>query len=93
MRQDQVRILESGIGVEEQILEAEVAAKVALVFAGVAANETLGHWILGIWGTHLFPMKFLGMTVTQEFNWLAMGLWPLVLLLCIYLGWRRGATG
>ena len=65
------------------------ARDIAKFFAGFAANEAIGHWFLGIWGAHLFPMKFFGITFTQEFNWFAMGFWPLALFLCAYLGWRR----
>jgi hypothetical protein len=62
----------------------------AKFFAGFAANETIAHWMLGLWGANLFPMKFLGLTFTREFNWFAMAIWPLVLVLCVYFGWRRG---
>ncbi|HVZ93401.1 MAG TPA: hypothetical protein VG797_02720 [Phycisphaerales bacterium] len=64
----------------------------AKFFAGVAASETFSHWMLGLWGQNLFPMKFLGITFTEHFNWIAMAAWPFVFAVCAYLGWWRGES-
>lgn len=65
---------------------------IAKFVAGFAANETLGHWMLGSFGTHLFPMKIAGISFTQEFNRFAMWMWLVVLLVSFVIGWHRRAS-
>jgi len=62
---------------------------VAKVVAGVAANETIGHWWLGTVGTRFLPIDFGWFSFTREANWFAMGAWPLVLGVCVWVGWLR----
>jgi len=59
----------------------------AKFLAGVAANETVGHWWLGIWGRDLLPMKIGGFTFTNTFNMFSMIAWPILLAFLVYWGW------
>lgn len=63
------------------------AREFAKFFAGVAAQETIGHWWLGLWGRDLLPMKFAWFTFTPMLNTFAMVLWPLLLVALVYYAW------
>lgn len=64
----------------------------AKFMAGVAANETLGHWWLGIWGSELLPMKIGSFTFTRTFNMFSMIFWPTMLALLVYWAWFHHRT-
>ncbi|HEY3244378.1 MAG TPA: hypothetical protein VGM03_13615 [Phycisphaerae bacterium] len=67
---------------------------IAKFLAGFAANETIGHWWVGIWGTDLFPMKIGGFTFTSTINTFAMIVWPIVLIALVYYAWfYKGQSG
>jgi hypothetical protein len=63
--------------------------EIAKFFAGFAANETIGHWWIGIWGSSLLPLKIGGITFTSTFNLVCMVFWPIALALLVYVGWFR----
>ena len=65
---------------------------VAKVLTGVAASETIGHWWLGTFGTRFLPLDLGWFTFTREVNWVAMGVWPLALAVCVWVGWWRRAS-
>jgi hypothetical protein len=68
---------------------------VAIFVAGIAADETVGHWWLGLWGRNLLPLKLGWFTFTPELNWFAMAFWPVLLAAIVYFVWcrRRPADG
>jgi hypothetical protein len=47
----------------------------AMFLAGIAANETLGHWWLGTLGRDMLPMKFGQFTVTVVLGGLVWFAW------------------
>ncbi len=64
----------------------------AKFFAGIAAHETVGHWWLGIWGHDLLPIRFAGITFTEQVNLVLMAVWPVVLAALVYYAWIHGRT-
>lgn len=64
---------------------------IAMFFAGWAAAETLGHWLLGILGSDVFPMTVGGFTFTSKWNTFAMVAWPIVLVALVYVScvWKK----
>jgi len=73
---------------------AQYGRELAKFFSGVAANETIGHGWLGIWGKDLLPMKIGGFTFTSTINTYAMIVWPLVLIALVYYAWlHKTRTG
>lgn len=62
----------------------------AKFFAGLAAGETLGHWLLGLMGTDIFPITVGRFTFTSGWNTFAMILWPVALAALVYAGWIMG---
>jgi len=60
---------------------------IAKVAAGFAANETIGHWWVGLWGQNLLPMDIGWFTFTKEMNEIAMIIWPIVLVALIIYAW------
>lgn len=67
------------------------AKEFAKFFAGIAAEETLVHWWLGIWGRDFLPMKFSWFTFTEQWNYGFMAVWPAVLAMLVYYAWIRSA--
>ena len=63
--------------------------EVAKFFAGWAASETVGHWLLGMLGTNLFPITIGRFTFTSTWNTFAMFAWPVVMAGLLYLAWFR----
>lgn len=63
------------------------ARDAAKFFAGWAASETLGHWLLGLMGTDMFPLSVGRFTFTAGWNTFAMIVWPVVLAALVYVGW------
>jgi hypothetical protein len=63
--------------------------EVAKFLSGIAANETLGHWWLGIWGKHLLPMQLGWFAWTDTMNTFAMVFWPIVLVTLVWYAWVR----
>ena len=68
----------------------------AMFLAGIAADETVGHWWLGTFGRDMLPMQFGGLTVTSTLNTAMMVIWPVVLVLSLWFAvfrkGRRAAT-
>lgn len=68
-----------------------VGREIAKFLSGIAANETLGHWWLGIWGQSLLPMKLGWFEFTSRMNVWCMVAWPVVLVALVWMGWgKRG---
>lgn len=67
--------------------------EIAKFFSGIVAHETVGHWWLGIWGRDLMPIKFAGITFTEQFNWVCMAVWPFALAALVYYGWFMKPAG
>ncbi len=65
------------------------AKEFAKFFAGIAAHETVGHWWLGVWGRDLMPIKFAGITFTEQYNMVLMAAWPIILAALVYYAWIR----
>jgi len=65
--------------------------EVAKFLSGIAFQEMLGHWWLGIWGQHMLPWKFGGFTFTSTLNTFAMVIWPIVFAALVWYGWMRKA--
>lgn len=63
--------------------------QVAMVLTGVAADETVGHWWLGIWGRDLLPVRIGPWSVTSEANMVFMVAWPLLLAALVWYAWFR----
>jgi hypothetical protein len=63
----------------------------AKFLAGVAANETIGHWWLGLWGRELLPLKLPWFSFTERANTIVMIVWPIVLIGLVYYAWMRKA--
>ncbi len=63
--------------------------ELAKFFAGVAAMETVAHWLLGFSG--VLPLTFFGITVTGSLNVIAMVFWPIATWLLIYWAWLKDA--
>ncbi len=61
----------------------------AKFFAGFAAQETLGHWFLGIWGRDYFPIRLGGFEFTPQHNLFVMTGWMLVCMGLVYYAWLR----
>ena len=61
----------------------------AMFLAGIAANETLGHWWLGTLGRDMLPMKLGQWTVTEQANVAFMIAWPMVLGGLVWFAWVR----
>jgi hypothetical protein len=61
----------------------------AMFLAGIAADETVGHWWLGIFGTDMLPMQFGPLTVTQSLNEALMVIWPVALVFLVWYAWFR----
>lgn len=68
----------------------------AMFLAGIAADETVGHWWLGTFGRDMLPMQFGGLTVTSTLNTAMMVIWPVILVLSLWFAvfrkGRRAAT-
>ncbi len=71
---------------------AAIVREVAKFLSGIAFNETVGHWWLGIWGRDLLPWDFGSFTFTNTMNQTCMVVWPLILGACIWLGWLKKQT-
>lgn len=69
------------------------AKEFAKFFSGIAAHETVLHGWLGVWGRDLLPIKFFGITFTEQYNWVFMAVWPLVLAALVYYAWIRKPVG
>jgi hypothetical protein len=63
--------------------------EIAKFLAGYAGAETIGHWWMGIWGRHLLPIDLGWFTFTPAVNTFAMVIWPVALLVLVYVGWVR----
>ena len=61
----------------------------AMFLAGVAANETLGHWWLGTLGREKLPVTLGPVTVTEQANMAFMIAWPVVLGGLVWFAWVR----
>ena len=61
----------------------------AMFLAGVAANETVGHWWLGTFGKDLLPVKVGPWSIGAEANSVLMIAWPLVLVALAWYAWFR----
>ncbi len=61
--------------------------EIAKFFAGVAANQTIVHWGLGL--SDVLPLKLLGITYTTTLNAAAMVAWPIIAMLLVYYAWMR----
>jgi hypothetical protein len=61
----------------------------AMFLAGVAADETLGHWWLGTLGRDALPMKVGPWSITSDVNVGFMIAWPAVLVTLVWFAWFR----
>ena len=61
--------------------------EIAKFFAGVAANQTIVHWGLGL--SDVLPLTLLGMTYTTTLNTAAMVAWPVIAILLVHYAWIR----
>ena len=61
----------------------------AMFLAGVAANETLGHWWLGTLGREKLPVTIGPVTVTEQANIAFMIGWPVFLAFLAWYAWFR----
>lgn len=61
----------------------------AMFLAGIAADETIGHWWLGTFGRDMLPMQVGALTVTSTLNTAMMVIWPALLVLSIWFAWFR----
>jgi hypothetical protein len=61
----------------------------AVFLAGIAFQESLGHWWLGIWGRDILPIKLGPWSFTYETNLLFMIGWPIVLGSLVWYVWIR----
>jgi hypothetical protein len=61
----------------------------AMFLAGVAADETLGHWWLGTLGRDALPMKVGPWSITSDVNVGFMIMWPAVLATLVWIAWFR----
>jgi hypothetical protein len=61
----------------------------AMFLAGVAADETLGHWWLGTLGRDALPMKVGPWSITSDVNVGFMIAWPAVLVTLVRFAWFR----
>jgi hypothetical protein len=63
--------------------------EIAKFLSGIAFNETLGHWWLGVWGRDLLPWDFGFSTFTDKMNHVCMAVWPLLLIGLVWVGWLK----
>ena len=61
--------------------------ELAKFFAGVAADQTVVHFALGVSG--VLPLKLFGISLTQRLNTFGTVFWPIVLILLVYYAWIR----
>lgn len=61
--------------------------EVAKFLSGIAFNETLGHWWLGVWGKDMLPWEFSWFTFTSEMNTGCMVVWPVLLFSLVWYAW------
>lgn len=61
----------------------------AMVLAGLAADEAVGHWWLGTLGKDMLPVKVGPWSVTAEANTLFMIGWPVMLAFLVWFAWFR----
>lgn len=61
----------------------------AKFFAGLAFDQTLGHWLFGLFWSELFPLKIGWFTFTATFNYACMAVWPLLTIALVYIAWYR----
>lgn len=59
----------------------------AKFLSGIAFNETLGHWWLGIWGKDMFPWEFPWFTFTNEMNTACIVVWPVLFFSLAWYAW------
>ncbi|MFZ9882075.1 MAG: hypothetical protein ACO3QC_11805, partial [Phycisphaerales bacterium] len=57
--------------------------------AGIAADETVGHWWLGTFGKDMLPMNVGPLTVTAPVNVGFMVIWPMALAFLVWFAWFR----
>ena len=68
------------------------AREIAKFAAGIAANESLGHWWLGTLGREHLPIRLSLMTLGENVNYIAMVAWPIVLAALVYYAWLSKAS-
>lgn len=61
----------------------------AKFFAGLAADQTISHWTLGLSG--ILPLNFGFITMTPALNTAAMVAWPLVTIFLVYYAWLKNS--
>ena len=61
----------------------------AMFLAGIAADETLGHWWLGTLGKDMLPMKVGPWSITTDVNVGFMIAWPVALAALVWYAWFR----
>ena len=61
----------------------------AMVLAGLAADETVGHWWLGTLGKDMLPVRVGPWSITAEANMVFMIGWPLALAFLAWYAWFR----
>ena len=65
------------------------AQHAAIFLAGIATQETIGHWWLGTMGRDMLPMRIGNWSVTQDVNLGFMIGWPVVLGFLVWYAWFR----
>ena len=61
----------------------------AMFLAGIAADQTVGHWWIGTLGRDLLPMQIGPLNFTPSLNNLLMAAWPVVLAALVWYAWFR----
>jgi hypothetical protein len=61
----------------------------AIFLAGIATQETIGHWWLGTFGRDMLPMRIGPWTVTEQANIAFMIGWPVILAFLAWYAWFR----
>jgi hypothetical protein len=61
----------------------------AMFLAGIAADESLGHWWLGTLGKDMLPMKVGPWSITADVNVGFMIAWPVVFAILVWYAWFR----